>query len=314
MSTLYTINVKNLSPEKQDFYFFQKPAQYIGGSEVYSNSIYSATLMPYESSGSLLTFQFLQQYYAGVQEQARHIVLGQSSGYTSATQRIELTNSESSESTNNTTKMSIEPGLGLSVPTYSEGVQPGAFRILTPIFNPVTNKYNAGLAVHNSNGSIILSNFINAPPHKKIDCQPILIFYVQTGSFQAGQVINFTTSSIGSGICDTTAGVTTFEVVYNSNGTWTTNSVKNYPGLSQLIHRNLLAVEMVNVNIKNEAGTSVISTGVASSNIDDRPLSVNSLSQPDRIHVNTEYQIAQNGGTYQGYICTSKNGNHATFA
>jgi hypothetical protein len=305
MSTLYTINVTNKSQYTQDFYFFQRPAVYIGGTTVYSNSIYHSQLRSYSESGAMLTFKLLQQYYAGVQDQAQQIVVGQASGYTTASQPIDLTTS--SGSTNNCTTMQIDP-LGLTPPAYVQGVQNGAFRIITSEFNPVTNKYNAGLAVQNqTDGSIVLSNFINVQPNINIDVQPVLIFYVQIGSYQAGSVVNFTTSSVGAAVCDTTQGTTTFNVTYEMNGSWSVDSSAKHPGLTQLIQ-----AAPNNVEIKNEAGTAVISTGLA--NNLNPPFLVSNLSNPNNIVLHSEYQVRLIGGSYKGYMCTVKQGNTATFA
>ena len=62
MSTLLTINVKNYEPQAQGFFFFQQPAIYTGGGQVYSNSLFSQTLVNYDSGGSILTFQVNLQY------------------------------------------------------------------------------------------------------------------------------------------------------------------------------------------------------------------------------------------------------------
>ncbi|WP_009631059.1 hypothetical protein [Synechocystis sp. PCC 7509] len=310
MPTLYTINVTNNSPSSQDFFFFQKPAVYSGGQVVYSNSIYSQTLQPYALSGAVLTFNFLQQYYAGVQSQVNPPIVGQASGYTTASQPVDLTTGNTPN--NNSTAMTIP--LGLTPPSYTQGVQPGAYRIVTPQFNPVTNKFNAGLAVKNlQTGSIVLSNFINAEPNKNIDCQPVLIFYVQTGGYQSGTVINFTTSSVGSATCDTTQGLTTFNVSYDVDGSWSiTNAALRQPGLTQLMGLDhALSLSLINVDIKNEAGTAVISTGTAA-NLNS-PFVVNGLSQPNAINLHSDYQVGSNGGPFRGYTCTAKNGNNATF-
>jgi hypothetical protein len=225
--TLYQIVVKNDSPEIQDFFFFQKPAQYTGGTQIYSNSIYNQKLRG-AGSGATLTFTLLQQYFAGAQDQAKNLIVGQASGSTSVAQEIALT-----PSTPNATTMQLDP-LGLTPPTAADGVQPGAFRITTPQFNPATNKYNIGLSVQTADGGSTLSNFVSAQPGKNTDCQPVVIFYVQTGTYIPGSVINFTQSSVGAALCDATQGVTTFQVVYNANGSWTVNG-GNQKGLSQLI-------------------------------------------------------------------------------
>jgi hypothetical protein len=112
--------------------------------------------------------------------------------------------------------------LALSVPVANPGVQPGAFRISTQIYNPNQFNFNAGAAVFNeATGSVVLSNFVLANPNTNIDCQPILKYYVKTGGYTPGVVMNFTESSIGAALCDSTNGKPTFNVVYNSNGTWT---------------------------------------------------------------------------------------------
>lgn len=221
MSTLYTINLINNSPTAQDFFFFQKPAIYTGGATVYCNSIYQSVLLPYANSGSVLTFECLMQLYAGAQTQLPNLAVGQASGFITSCQPIDLTSATPGVQTANTTQLSVDPALGLAPASYHEGVESGAYRIITPAFNPITDVVNAGLAVQNCNGNRVLSSFINAEPSKNIDCQPVLSFYVQTGSYQAGTVINFSTSSVGCATCDTTQGVTSFNVTYNPEGVWT---------------------------------------------------------------------------------------------
>lgn len=225
MSTLYTINVVNNSLSNQDFFFFQKPAIYTGGSQVYSNSLYQQMLLPSTSSGSTLTFQSLQQFYAGAQTQVPKLTIGEASGYATAIQPIDLTPVKANPSSpvNNATLMTVSPALGLSpaVPGPASE-QSGAFRITTPTFNSLTQQYNAGMAVKNMvTGDIVLSNFVNAEPNKNIDCQPVMIFYVAVGSYEPGSVINFSESSVTSAVCDATTGFTSFDVVYNPDGTWT---------------------------------------------------------------------------------------------
>lgn len=224
MSTLYTINVVNNSLVNQDFFFFQQPAIYTGGSLVYSNSLYHQMLLPSTSSGATLTFQSLQQFYAGAQTQVPQLAIGQASGYTTAIQSMNLTPATASASSpvNNSTLMTVSPALGLSPASPGPAsVQKGAFRITTPTFNSLTQQYNAGMAVKNMvTGDIVLSNFVNAEPNKNIDCQPVMIFYVAVGSYQPGSVINFSESSVTSAACDATTGFTSFDVTYNPDGTW----------------------------------------------------------------------------------------------
>lgn len=224
MSTLLTINVTNNAAQNNNFFFFQKPAIYVGGQQVYSNSLYQRLLKPFNSSGTILTFQSNVQYYAAVQEASSAAPpVGNSSGYQSSIQAINLTASGSQASNSTTmTYDSSTKALGLTPPTYDSNVQPGAFRINTAQYNSPPTFFNAGSAVM-VNGGIVLSNFINAQPQVIIDCQPILTFYVSTGTYTPGTVMNFTQSAQQAALCDFTPGYTTANVTYNNNGTWSVN-------------------------------------------------------------------------------------------
>jgi hypothetical protein len=221
MSTLLTINVTNNSSQSDSFFFFQKPAIYTGGSAVYSNSIYQRQLKPYSISGTKLTFQSNVQFYAGVQEaNTATPPVGASSGFESAIQPIDLTSSGSTAA--NSTIMTYDSStkeLGLSQPTYQSGVPSGNFRIQTAKYSSPPTFFNAGSAV-SVNGGVVLSNFVNALPQTNIDCQPILIFYVAIGNYVAGTVMNFTSSSQTSAVCDFTSGYTTANVTYTNTGDW----------------------------------------------------------------------------------------------
>lgn len=221
MSTLYTITIENHSSSFQNFFVFQEPANYTGGAKVYSNSLWSQGVLPSSEGGSSATFLMLQQYYAGVQQQVTPPKIGEVSGYSSAIQPIDITTQPPQTTTKNTTNLILEPALGLAPPTNNPEVPAGNYRIITPTFNPIATPYNAGLASQSPTGQVTLSNFIIAEPNQNIDCQPILKFYLQTGKYEAGNVINFTTSSTNAAMCDATTGYATFKVVYNIDGTWT---------------------------------------------------------------------------------------------
>jgi hypothetical protein len=320
MATPITINVTNNSPNTQNFFFFQQPAKYMGGATVYSNSLYTQTLLPYSSSGSVLTFNVLLQYYAGVQQQTSPPQVGQPSGYVSASQPIDLTSAPGGSPTKNTTTMTASP-LGLSPPFNTSGPEVGSFRIQIPTFNPTLANYNAGSAVQQVNGGIVLSNFVTAQSTTNLDCQPIIIFYVQTGTYTAGTVMNFTASSSNAAVCDFTPGYAVYNVSYNANGTWTAT-----PFVSLVVaggERRLIAASAtINATVKNEAGTAVLSTGHAADG--DSPVIIENLSQPDEIVVLREYQIGltngangsglTNGSSFVGRMCIEKRGNTAIFS
>ncbi|EJB07188.1 hypothetical protein Rleg9DRAFT_6192 [Rhizobium leguminosarum bv. trifolii WSM597] len=220
MSTLLTINVKNYESQTQNFYFFQQPAIYTGGGQVYSNSLFSQSLGNYDATGAILTFQVNLQYYAGIQQANTPPQIGASSGYASASRAIDLApGSGGSGRPNDWTTATVNP-LGLSAPIYGEGVQPGAFRITTPVFNSPPY-YNVGSAVA-VKGGIVLSNFVQANPASNTDCQPVLKYYVQTGSYTPGVLMNFSQSSVNAALCDFTGRSYTCNVSLKSDGTWTT--------------------------------------------------------------------------------------------
>lgn len=218
MSTLLTINVKNYQPQTQNFYFFQQPAIYTGGGQVYSNSLFSQSLGNYDATGALLTFQVNLQYYAGIQQANTPPQVGQSSGYASASRAIDLA-SAGSGSPNDWTTAAVSP-LGLSAPINGAGVQPGAFRITTPSFTSPPY-FNVGSAIA-VNGGIVLSNFVQANPMNNIDCQPILKYFVQTGAYTPGNVMNFSQSSVNAALSDFTGGYTICNVSLQANGNWST--------------------------------------------------------------------------------------------
>jgi hypothetical protein len=321
MATLYTINIVNNSSAFQNFYVFQEPAVYTGGQKVYSNSLWNQGILPNSQGGSSATFMLLQQFYAGVQQQITPPEVGGVSGYSSAIQAIGLTPATGGTPTNNTTTMLISPALGLTPPVSTTGPQAGAFRIVTPTFNPTVTPYNAGLASQSPSGVVTLSNFVVAQPNQNIDCQPVVKFYVQTGTYTPGTVINFTTSSTNAAVCDATTGFVTFNVIYNIDGTWTVTSsaaakVMGQPRIfahAQAQDHSQDHAAQNNAEIKNEAGTAVICTGHAANF--NAPITVTNLSNPGVIHLNDEYQVGPTGGPYTGRMCTNiVAGGSATFA
>ncbi|MBA9036441.1 hypothetical protein HNR29_007027 [Rhizobium leguminosarum] len=68
----------------------------------------------------------------------------------------------------------------------------------------------------------MLSNFVQANPASNTDCQPILKYYVQTGAYTPGVVMNFTQSSVNAALSDFTGGYSVCNVSLKSDGTWTT--------------------------------------------------------------------------------------------
>jgi len=223
MSTEYEIIVENESPYAQEFYFFQEPAIYSGGAKVYTNSVGHGGLPAKGAGRNQITFTLEQQYYAGAQKQVKPLVLCLEQIEQVSQVPIDL--ASSSGQTKDSTTLVIDDTtttLYLSDPVFAPDVQKGAFRIITPSFNPHQQRFNVGLSSIND-GKILLSNFIDAQPNKNTDVQPIAKFYVATGTYTEGTVIDFSTSSAKAAKCDATGGKLKFNVTYNADGTWTVN-------------------------------------------------------------------------------------------
>ncbi|GJE46584.1 hypothetical protein [Methylobacterium soli] len=301
MATPITINVRNNSDTAQSFFFFQAPAIYTGGSEVYTNSLFSQTVLPYSTSGAVLTFSLVLQFVAGVQQQVAPPVVGKPSGQLAASQAIGLTPAAGGAETNNTTSMTVQPSLGLSTPVSTQGPQAGSFRIVTPPFNPTLQKYNAGSAIQNVSGGITLSNFVTALPNSNLDCQPVLKFYVATGNYTAGTVMNFTSSSRSAALCDATPGYQSFNVSYNPDGTWDVQSAASFLALGANAAQGATNT-VANAEILSEAGTRIVAQGQAANF--HAPVTIANLVPPNAVDRLKEYQVGPIGGPYQGRLCT----------
>ena len=220
MATIYQITVTNNSPSPQTMFFFQQPAKYSGSSTVYSNSLASQQIAAKPSVGTAqIQFTADIQIYAGVQTQSTPIEVSLVNTSSIAEVPIDVASSSNPNAKDMTT-MSVDTGLALSAPVTGAGIEDGAFRIVTPTFNPVTTPYNAGLAAL-AQQNILLSNFVVANPNQNIDVMPQVIFYVATGSYTAGMVIDFDSVSNNAALCDATNGQEDFMVTYNADGTWT---------------------------------------------------------------------------------------------
>jgi len=222
MATLLKIIVKNGQDNPNSFFFFQQPAVYIGGPKVYSNSIYARSLPP-SNQGSTITMAANLQFYAGVQEANTSTPpVGEVSGFESAVQAIDLAAKGNKPQHLDCATMTWDQdtkSLGLQQPVNAEGVQEGAFRIITATYKPNLNPFNAGSAIM-VNNNVVLSNFVVASPQTNVDAQPILKYYVQTGTYQAGTVMNFSVSSVKAALCDFTGGYAQAVVTYKDDGGW----------------------------------------------------------------------------------------------
>jgi hypothetical protein len=223
-TTTYSIIVVNKSPYPQNFFFFEQPAIYTGGPEVFSNSLGYQSMLPYNpSTPQQIQFTLVQQYRAGSQQQTSPPQIGIAQTSLISQSLVQIAQAGIDKTSLDTTAMTIDQNNNpiLSQATNTQSVQAGAFRIVTPIFQPSQGTYLIGSGGV-SNGYLVLSNYIIAQPNTFVDVQPVVKFYISTGSYSAGQTINFSVSSATSALCDATNGKLSFMVTYNSDGTWTT--------------------------------------------------------------------------------------------
>lgn len=213
--TTYNILINNNSPNSQDFFIFQTPAKYVGGGKIFSNSIHQTRL----SAGAQATVTIEREFYAGVQSATAAPKVGSVSGSDVIEKPVNLAPGPDDQVT-----VELDP-LSLTPPKAGNGVESGAFRIVTPSYKPSsTGLMNIGLATA-TGGRQVLSSFIQAEPNKNTDCQPIVTFYVATGIYTAGTVINFDSSSVNAAECDASTGSENFVADYPPNGEWNVTPV-----------------------------------------------------------------------------------------
>lgn len=212
MAGNFTINITNNSNNVQDFCLFQQPSDFSGGARTSSNSLASQSLASHAMSASVLRFFIRGQPLACVQEAMSSPQVGAASGGAASYRGIDLAPGNAS------TTVSVSP-LGLTPPVNDQGVQPGAFRIVTPSFSPST-RINIGSAIE-VEGRAVLSSFVEGNPNYNVDCKPADRFYVAKGSYGAGAVIDFRSLSSRAAACDFTGRKTTANVTFNADGSWT---------------------------------------------------------------------------------------------
>ncbi len=224
MSTEIKIVVTNKSSKQKEIFFFQQPAKYNGEEGVYSNSILSTPLPPFSESGSKYEFGVREIYYAGVVEVKGEIIPGKPYGFMTARQLVDLAPAAGAgEIKPNCVNVKINP-LGIEAAKIDPTVAAGAFRICSPVFDPERKRYLAGAAIEKSDESIVLSSFVEMESNTRLDCQPVIKFYVATGAYQAGTIMNFISSSRSAAECDATEGRTKFHVSLEPDNTWKVKS------------------------------------------------------------------------------------------
>jgi hypothetical protein len=234
MASPYKIIIKNGSNRIVDFYAFQKQAVFENSGahlEVYSSCLATGPLAPLASSGAQLDFEFDAQNFVGAKcnvpspsASRLSALIGRfrakkTISETFAAQPIDLTTAPADTSEGNYSALTVTP-LGLSAPTYEDGMKAGFFGVKIPSFSAVTFPgLRCGCASMNRDGSIVLSSAIAPLPSSQLSCAPVATFYVKEGSFRVGEVITYDINQAAE--CDFTPGYRVFNVEYNADGTFT---------------------------------------------------------------------------------------------
>lgn len=226
----YTILVRNNATSQQYFNVYQRQASFgPAGSftSIYSNSLGCQVVGNYAQTGAQIRFSFDGPVYAAAlstmpapppsafinaRSASRQVVTS-----SLATQSVDISGAGTPA---NCTNLSVSP-LGLSAPAYSAAVPSGSFGINVPSFNPTPNpQLFCGVAMDTTDIGPVLSSYISPAPSSLMTCAPQPKFYVQTGYIPTGQPI--TANAVNAALCDFTPGYLSYTVIYNANGTFTT--------------------------------------------------------------------------------------------
>lgn len=235
MTSQYRIIIKNMSTATMSFHAFQQQASFTASGTTLtplSSSLASGPLAPYGSSGTQLDFVFDVQNYVGARSSVTPSPTAMATttlslfstsntvSEASAVQPIDLATASSSPTVGNASTLTVSP-LGLSTPTFQSAVPPGCFGVQIPAYTPGSlPELYCGCATINQDGSVALSSYVRPNPNSQIYCAPVAIYYVATGSYAPGQPIPYNISQ--SALCDFTSGFPTVNVLYNSDGSFTT--------------------------------------------------------------------------------------------
>jgi len=91
-----------------------------------------------------------------------------------------------------------------------------------------------------------------------LDDQPVMIFYVQTGEYPAGTVVNVADASINAAVCDATPGYTTFNVTYNADGSWSVQAMALAGPAEDQLGPTSTGATKFDVVVTNEADPEII--------------------------------------------------------
>ncbi|NOR62184.1 MAG: hypothetical protein GQ535_06795 [Rhodobacteraceae bacterium] len=212
-----------------DFYVVQQPPQFINAGmpyEVTTTSLGTAALLSYDASGTTWELPLDQQNIAAAY--SNHVTASMNritpmlipatpSGLY-AHWPIELTPHDNTPELANNTVLSPEP-LGLSKPAYTDGIPEGNFGFTVPSYTPRDGwDLFCGVAIDDPKQGIILSNYVTPTPNSQIFCVPEAKYYVKSGSYRPGYVVEF--SADRAALCDFTGGNTVCNVTYKKDGTF----------------------------------------------------------------------------------------------
>jgi len=213
----YKITVESDLPDAIDVYFFNSPALFNDNDATFVNSLATKVVQPKKRSQA--TFTFSQKNYAAALNHN-----GVQSGPVTANS-IAIMPISFGKYTDLDIDKNGDPFLN-TPRDHEEGEHPtagGSFIINVPTFpalSPTSPEYHIGLgAIVNDRDTI--TSFIKPLPGMTYTVQPVVKFYIQVGSKDRHDIVNFTGSSATAAVCDASTGAKDFFVTRRMNGTWT---------------------------------------------------------------------------------------------
>lgn len=229
MSNTHTIAIKNLSKSTVNFFVCQQPAKVLSAGtpyDVVSTSLGTGIVLPHDSSGAVLEFQFDNRVLVAAHSNrtSEDIIIidifpdhTEQSGI-DACWPIDLTPANGSSEVANNTVLSSAP-LGLTKPVYANGIPQGNFGIKVPSYTP-QDGYDlfCGVAIKDPKEGVILSCYVTPAPASQVFCAPEAKYYVKVGTYAVGQIIEI--SDENAALCDFTNGALICNVSYNADGSF----------------------------------------------------------------------------------------------
>merc|ERR1711935_316544 len=211
-----TVFVDSDLPEPVDVFFFNSPAQFNNNDATFVNSLATKVIQPKGTSQA--KFTFTQKFYAAALNY-NAVSMGPVTADSVSIQPISF-GKYSDLGIDKNDDPFLNPQRN---PKAGENpLSGGSFGINVPTFPALTQtspEYHIGVGAL-VNGLESVTSFVKPMPGMTYNVQPIVKFYVQVGSSERNEIVNFTGASANAAVCDATTGALEFRVTRRNNGTW----------------------------------------------------------------------------------------------